>query len=221
MTRWFWPAAALTAVAWAAALYVGLAEVDRLPERVPVHWDINFRPDRYVPRQEAFGYFLPMPAAMTVMLLLTLVLPWLSPKHFDVDRFRDVYGYIMAVVVGLFGYLHVVIMLMYLELLSDPGKWFVGGIFLFFALLGNVLGQVRRNFWMGVRTPWTLASEAVWEGTHRQAAYLYFGLGLIGFVAVLLGAPIVVCLIGLGVVALWPVLYSLLLYKRLEKQGRL
>jgi uncharacterized membrane protein len=221
MTRWFWPAVGLTALAWAAALYVGLAALDRLPERVPVHWDIHFEPDHFVLRQDMLGYLLAVPGAMTGVLLLTLVLPWLSPKHFEVDRFRDVYGYLMAVIVALLGYLHAVLLLTYLNVLPSPGRWFVGGIFLFLALMGNVLGRVRRNFWMGVRTPWTLASEAVWEGTHRQAAYVFFVLGLAGFVAVLLGVPLLWCFVGLIAAALWTVVYSLLLYKRLEKQGRL
>src|SRR5207249_555289 len=131
MTRWFWPAAALTVLAWGAALYAGLVETERLPERVPIHFDINFDPDGFAPRQDILGYFLLMPGVMTLLLLLTLVLPWLSPKQFEVDRFRNVYGYIMAVVVALFAYLHAVILLLSLGALPAPGRWFIGGIFLF------------------------------------------------------------------------------------------
>src|SRR5919204_301408 len=60
------------------------------------------------------------------------------------------------------------------------------GLFLFFAVLGNVIGKVRSNFWMGVRTPWTLASPKVWERTHRLAAWLWVTVSIVGFVAVLL-----------------------------------
>ena len=51
---------------------------------------------------------------------------------------------------------------------------------LLLALLGNVLGKVRRNFWVGVRTPWTLADVRVWERTHRLAAWLFTVAGLVG-----------------------------------------
>jgi hypothetical protein len=100
---------------------------------------------------------------------------------------------------------------------------FLGGICLFFALIGNVMGKVRRNFWMGVRTPWTLASEPVWNQTHRLAAWLFVAAGLVGFVLVMLLPPDVVwvALLVLIPAGLVPVVYSLVLYKRLERQGKL
>src|SRR5262249_44821666 len=102
------------------------------------------------------------------------------------------------------------------------GRWLIAGFFLFFALMGNVLGRVRRNFWMGVRTPWTLASETVWNQTHRLTAWLFVAGGLAGFVAVVAGAPVVWCFVGflVALVAL-PIGYSFALYKKLERLGRL
>jgi len=102
----------------------------------------------------------------------------------------------------------------------DSMKALIAGLFLFFALLGNVIGKVRRNFWMGVRTPWTLASEVVWDRTHRVAAWLFTGVGVVGCVAVLAGVPFLVCFAALIVVAFFPIFYSLVLYKKLQSQGR-
>jgi uncharacterized membrane protein len=99
---------------------------------------------------------------------------------------------------------------------TDPGRPLVGGIFLFFALMGNLLGKVRRNFWMGIRTPWTLASDAVWIATHRAAARLYTAVGLIGAVMVFLGAPLALCFVILIVGAFVPMVQSYFFYKRLE-----
>jgi uncharacterized membrane protein len=119
------------------------------------------------------------------------------------------------------GYLHLIILWGGMHPEESIIRWLVGGIFLFFALLGNVLGRVRRNFWIGVRTPWTLASEAVWIQTHRLSAWLFAAAGLVGLVAVLAGVPMEVCFFGLIGAALIPAVYSLILYKRLEKQGKL
>jgi uncharacterized membrane protein len=94
-------------------------------------------------------------------------------------------------------------------------------MFLFFALLGNVLGKVQRNFYVGVRTPWTLASETVWVQTHRLAAWLFTGAGVLGLVIVLVGVPFYFAFGLILVAALVPVVYSLVLYKRLEKKGLL
>jgi uncharacterized membrane protein len=219
VNRWLVLSVALTVAALAGSLYVWNAGL--LPERVPTHWDINFEPDRWTARDDMLPPLLIMPGVMAGMVVLTLVLPWLSPKKFEVEPFRRVYNYIMALIVLLFGYLHAVILWSYTEGGAMPGRVFVAGFLLFFALLGNVLGQVQRNFWMGVRTPWTLASEAVWVRTHRVAAWLFVAYGVLGFVAVLLGAPLWAVFAALLVVALVVVVYSLVLYKRLEKQGKL
>ena len=70
----------------------------------------------------------------------------------------------------------------------DIGRALIGGMFLFFALLGNVMGKVRKNFYIGIRVPWTLASDRVWNDTHRLAAWLMVGGGILGFLLVILGA---------------------------------
>jgi len=100
-------------------------------------------------------------------------------------------------------------------------RFFPALIFLFLALMGNVLGKVRRNFWIGVRTPWTLASEKVWNDTHRFAARLFVLVGLIGFFIILLGLPIYIAFIFLITATILTVLYSLVEYKHLEKHGQL
>jgi uncharacterized membrane protein len=221
MNRWLLVSIVLTALAALASLYVVYACPDELPAQVPVHWGISGKPDRYVPRERILPYLLGVPAAMAGVVGLTLLLPWLSPRPFDVDRFRDTYHYVMALVVALIGYLHGVTLAGSLGAGVDLGQLLLGGIFLFLALTGNVLGKVRRNFWMGVRTPWTLASEAVWIRTHRLAAWVFVGGGLAGLAAVLLGVDFIVCMALLVAVGVVPVFYSLALYKTLEKQGKL
>jgi uncharacterized membrane protein len=225
MTRWLTVSIALTVAAFAASLYVWGFHYDQLPEQMATHWNIRGEPDQWMPRDQAFRLnFLLVPAMMAGMVVLTLVLPWLSPVKFKIEPWKDTYYYIMALIVALFGYIHLCLMLSSLL----PGRNFiyflVSGMLLFFALLGNVMGRVRRNFWVGVRTPWTLASDAVWERTHRVAAWLWVGFGLVGAAAVLLvrrEEVLIGAFVVLMVVAFAPVLYSLVLYKRLEKQGRL
>jgi hypothetical protein len=99
----------------------------------------------------------------------------------------------------------------------------LAGILVMFSLLGNVMGKVRRNFYVGVRTPWTLASERVWNDTHRLAAKLFVGAGIIGLLAVVLPLPlpavIITVVASMIVAGLIPVVYSLILYKRLESWG--
>jgi uncharacterized membrane protein len=221
MNRWLAASIVLTALALGASLYVVYVRPDWLPEQVPTHWGVKGEPDHYVAREHILPYLLGMPAVMAGMVVLTVLLPWLSPRRFDLERFRDTYNYVMALVVALLAYLHGVILAGSMRKGVNMTQLMMGGLFLFFALLGNVLGKVQRNFWMGVRTPWTLASETVWIRTHRLAAWLFVGGGLAGLVLVLLGVNFVVCLVLFLAIALVPVFYSLVLYKSLERQGRL
>ena len=103
----------------------------------------------------------------------------------------------------------------------NVGRAIVGGVCLLFALLGNLMGKLRRNFYIGVRTPWALANERVWDATHRFAAKTFVAGGLVGLVltaAGLNGRPVIVVLLTGGLV---PVVYSLVFYKQLERRGEL
>jgi uncharacterized membrane protein len=97
----------------------------------------------------------------------------------------------------------------------------MGAAFLLLALLGNVLGKVRRNFYIGVRTPWTLASEKVWDTTHRFAARAFVLAGLLGLSSLAVTANPLAGLAILVAAALASALYSLVHYKRLERRNQL
>ncbi|HZY87908.1 MAG TPA: SdpI family protein [Gemmataceae bacterium] len=221
MNRWLCVSILLAGAAWAASLVAWYGFYDQLPAQVPVHWGASGRPDKFVPRPDALPYLLLMPGVMTGLVLLTPVLPWLSPRHFEVDSFRGTYNYLMALVQGLFAYLGGTILAATFGARVDIGTLMMGGMFLFFALMGNVLGKVRRNFFVGVRTPWTLASEAVWVRTHRLTAWVWVAGGVVGLLAILAGVPPLLTLALLPVLVLYPVVYSLVLYKRLQREGKL
>jgi uncharacterized membrane protein len=89
-------------------------------------------------------------------------------------------------------------------------------LFAFFALLGNVMGKIKRNFFMGIRTPWTLADERVWHATHRYAGRLWLVGGTIGAIAALIGLPFSFGIGFLLVIAFLPVFKSYFLYLRLD-----
>jgi uncharacterized membrane protein len=217
----YWAVAlALTAVTWTASVLL----YRTLPERIPTHWNIHGQVDGY--GSKAVGAFV-MPAAMLVMLGIFWLLPYLSPKNFEIDTFHSTYLYIMATTLGLFAYIHAVTLLTVWQNVSgvarsvDIGRLLVGGIFLFIGLLGNVMGKIRRNFYIGVRVPWTLASDRVWNDTHRVAAWTMVAGSVIGFVIVISGLSLVLAFAMLILSALVPVVYSFVHYKRLEREGAL
>lgn len=213
MNRLYWGIAILLTV---GALAASAVLYPSLPARLPIHWDIHGQVDGT--GAKAWAAFLG-PGMMAALIAVFAVLPWLSPRHFEVEGFRSTYLFILAAMTGLIAFLHGLTLWTALHDDAPVGRVLVAGIFLFLALLGNVLGRVRRNFYIGVRVPWTLASERVWNETHRLAAWLFVAAGLIGFVLVLAGAPLPLAFGVLMTAVVVPILYSLLLYKRLERRG--
>jgi uncharacterized membrane protein len=206
----------------AGAFVASAALYPRLPEKIPVHWNIEGKIDGY--GSKTWALFL-SPGIMLCLLGLFLVLPWLSPKQFSLDSFRSTYGFIVAVILATVGYIHGLTLWAALAGQVDITRALLAGLLIMFGLMGNVLGKVRRNFWVGIRTPWTLASDRVWNDTHRLAAQWFVGAAAVGLVCVLLPLPLPVVTIATIVVimcaALFPVGYSLVHYKRLERRGEL
>jgi uncharacterized membrane protein len=220
MTRLYWIAAVLlvAGAAGASALVYRF-----MPDQIPIHWNIRGEVDGYGAKQWAL--FM-LPAIMLAMVVLFYFLPALSPKHFEVDTFRSTYLYIMLVVTAMFFAMHALILFASWKIAVrggtfDLGRPLVAGTFLFFALLGNVLGKVRKNFYIGVRVPWTLASDRVWNDTHRVAAWVMVGAGVCGFLITVSGVSLVIPIVLLLAAGLIPVVYSFIHYKVLERRGAL
>jgi len=218
MTRLY---AILSIVLTLGALAVTLALYPHMPEKIPTHWNIEGKIDGY--GDKAFAAFL-MPSVVLGLMALFAALPWLSPKQFAVDTFRSTYWFIVLVITAAMIFIHG--LTMWAAMAGRPvdiTKPLLAGILVMFGVMGNVMGKVRRNFYVGIRTPWTLASERVWNDTHRLAARWFVAAAALGLVVVILPIPlpalVITTIVLIMSAALGPVVYSLVHYKRLERAG--
>ena len=203
----------LTLAAFAASVML----YPRLPAEIPIHWNIHGQVDNQ--GSKTWAAFL-APCLMVFMIVLFRFLPWLSPRRFEVsDTGKPTYLYVMVVLLVLLAYLHGLTLAAALGRIPDVGRALVAGLCLIFALLGNVLGKIPRNMYIGVRTPWTIASERVWYATHRLAAKLLVAAGIAGVVMVLAFGWFSAAFVVLMASLLVPVVYSLVYYKRLDRGG--
>jgi uncharacterized membrane protein len=200
-----------------ATLIVTLIFYPDLPSRIPMHWNWRGQVNRYGGKWEIFL----MPAAMVVVVLLFAAMPWLSPRRFEVNTFRSTYLYVMLLALAFMAYIHVLHLWAAFSKPLDMNRALLGASFLLLILFGNVLARVRRNFFIGVRTPWTLSSEKVWDATHRFAAKAFVVAGLLGLLSLVVSASAIAGLVIIGVAGLASVLYSLAYYKRLERRNQL
>lgn len=192
-----------------------------LPERIPVHWNVYNRVDRW--ETKSLISVFQMPLATLGMALLFWGLPRLDPLKRSYARFRSAYYVIVDVTVALMAFLYGVILYASFGAPVRVDVLAPLGIALLFAVMGNQMAKVKRNFFVGIRTPWTLASEKVWVRTHRVGARVFVAAGLVSAFAAFLPAPAnFVVFIGILIGAAIAVsAYSYFIYRRLERAGLL
>lgn len=188
-----------------------------LPDVVPTHWNIRGEADGFGPKGVAAWL---LPAVALGLLGFMALVPWMSPKDFQVDSHGPAYGFIIVAMTALFVFIHLLSLTGAMNASFPVGRILMVGVFLFLAAIGSVLGQVRRNFFIGVRVPWTLASERVWDDTHRLAAKTFVIGGVVGASLALVDQT-VAAIAMLVPIVLVPIVYSFVRYKQLERLGQL
>src|SRR5262245_51970745 len=149
---------------------------EKAPERIPVHWNASGEVDRYAGRLEGL---LPLPAVALAVYLLMLFLPRIDPGRANYASFAGTYNVIRFTVLGflaaMYGWTHLVLRGLAAAEATVIGPLLVGFLCV---VLGGVMGKVRPNGFVGIRTPWTLSSKQSWVRTHRLAGWLFVLSGL-------------------------------------------
>ena len=201
----------------ATAIYSAII-ANQLPDIVPTHWNAAGQVNQYGSK---WTTVILMPCMMVVLTALMYVLPLISPRKFEINPFLKTFNYIIVLILCMFAVLHVVIVQATMHQTFPMNRVMPAVIYLFFAFLGNVLGKVQRNFWVGIRTPWTLADERVWDRTHRLAARLWTVGGIVGFLLALFGLPFWFVFGLLMLMAFIPAVQSYFIYQKLDRGGQI
>lgn len=207
-----WPALLLLA----ASLAAGLILYPSLPPLVPSHWNIHGEVDRHSSRLWAA---LGLPAVTAALYALMLLTPLVDPRRSNYPRFAGAYRLIRLSLVAYLVGLHALLLLAATGRPVDVTAAVRVATSLLFVVLGNVLGQVRPNYFVGIRTPWTLASERVWVKTHRAAARAWVAGGLVELAGAA-AEPVTgfaILLAALGGATLFSVIYSYAAFRREER----
>jgi len=149
----------------------------QLPDApIATHFDAAGHIDGYMPRDMALTFG---PAfALVLVLIMLWVIPAIMPKKGSLERSSEAYGAVVVVLALFLGFVHFGLIARALHYPIDIPRWALAGIGLLFIVIGNYLPKTRYNYVMGIRSPWTLSSEEVWDRTHRLAGPLHVLLGL-------------------------------------------
>ena len=213
------PAVAVTLVALLAMVVLSAWAAPRMPERVPMHWDLRGDVDRYGSAWEA----LVLTPLLTVGLSALLwFLPSVDPRKDNLRRSAGAYNAVWIATVMLLLVLHATLTLGPATTLDLPVLSIVPvALGVLFVVVGVYLPRTSSNWFLGVRTPWTLTSELSWRRTHRLAGVLFVVLGL-ALIAVALVARSATALVaggGAALIALVSVVYSYLVWRTDAARG--
>lgn len=189
----------------------------RLPAVIPSHWDLSGNVNG---RMHPLSFILTMTGTNAGVYLLMLFLPKIDPRKNNYQLFSKTY-FIVRLIIALILSLTCCISLAYaIGYHFNINKVIVLMLLLFFMILGNYMGKVRPNWFVGIRTPWTLSSEIVWKKTHQLAGKLLFFASLAGFIlAIFLNHinPQFIILAVIIIGLLIPVVYSYFEYKKIDQ----
>lgn len=209
--RQYW----LTWALVAATLMAPLVVYDRRPESLPIHW--NFRGDVDGWMAKPLGaFFVPLVSAFVASV--SAFAPSWSPRGFEMNPMARFYPTMVAAIAATLLYVTIQMLRAALGIQVAMANHAVGIVGMVLIVIGNYLGKSTRNFFFGIRTPWTLASMEVWERTHRFAAPLLVTGGCILLGSAIFDAVSLPLLLAVAVVvAVGPALQSFFIWKKLEK----
>jgi uncharacterized membrane protein len=194
-------------------LLFGLATWTRMPARVPVHFGLTGEPDRWGP---GWMNAVLLPLVACALYALLLYAPLIDPLRRNYPVFSDTVRFFRSVLVLFLVGLHVAITFASLGRNVDMGFAVRIGVPLLFVALGNRFGRLRHNWFFGIRVPWTLSSEDVWNRTHRMAGRLWVVGGILMLPAAFLPPSAGVAILALiaAVLAIVPIVYSAVIFRR-------
>lgn len=201
----------LIAVGLAASLWAWPS----LPDTLPTHWDSKGRVDGTSSKPVAL---LLLPAISTVLAVILRLAPRIDPRQANYEKFQRSYDLMVASMVGVLILIHLTTIASALGWAVPVAKVIAASVGALFVAIGNFLPRARSNFFFGIRTPWTLSSDAVWTRTHRVGGYalvagglLQIALAVMGGSRAAVGGVFIIVAISIGLLV-----YSYVLWRRGE-----
>ena len=196
-----------------SAVIAGLALWNQLPDQMASHWNAYDQVDGYI--SKFWGVFL-MPLITLGMFVMFLVVPVMDPLKANIAQFREAFNVFIALISAFMLYIHGLTLawsLGYQDFkMSAAMLPFMGVLFV---AIGYLLRKAERNFFIGIRTPWTLSSDSVWDKTHQLGSLLFILSGAFAIAGGFFGGMAAIWLMFVPLIgsSLFLVIYSYVLYR--------
>ncbi len=199
----------------ASAVLAGLLLWSRLPDPMPGHWNAAGEIDGYI--SKFWGVFL-LPIISIALTGLFLIVPRIDPLKANIAQFRAAFNWFIVAFVVYILYLYILTLLAALGTLFNMTLMLLPAVGLLFIGIGYLMSGAKRNFFIGIRTPWTLSSDTVWDKTHKLGSRLFMLGGVVTILCAFLGeSGIWIMLVAMLGASFVPIVYSYVLYQRETK----
>lgn len=186
-----------------------------MPEQMASHWNAQGQVDGYTSRE--FGVFF-FPIFLLLISSLLLFVPKIDPLKKNIEKFKEDYEMFVVWFTVFFFYVYVLTILWNLGVVFDMNIVIVPGFGILFYFMGILIEKAKRNYFIGIRTPWTLSSDYVWDKTHKIGGKLFKLMGLLALFSIFFSDyAFLFILIPVFSVSIFLVIYSYNEFKKGEK----
>ena len=194
---------------------IGILMYPQMPEQMASHWNIAGEVDGYMPR--FWGLFL-MPIVSVAVLIIFVVMPMIDPMRKNIDKFRSSFDMFIIFILAFLFYLYVITLLWNTGMRFNLMQPLAPAFGVLFFVCGMLIENAKRNWSIGIRTPWTMSDEKVWTKTHKLGGKLFKGIGLIAFLGLFFPAyAIFFIMLPVILIAIFSVVYSYIEYSKTGK----
>ncbi len=189
---------------------------NELPEKVPMHWNIKGEIDRFGDKSE----LLLIPILLPLLIyIIFLIVPQIDPKN-KIKKMGNKYQHIKILLTAFMSILALFIIYSVKNQSFANPNYTVLIIGILYIIFGNYFKTIKANYFIGIRTPWTLENETVWKETHKLGGKMWFSGGIIVVVSSLIldkQLNFILFMIITGIIAIIPIVYSYFKFKNLVK----
>lgn len=202
-------------IAILAATIASAAVYPNLPELAASHWNAAGQVDGYLPRFWA-AYLMPLISAG--LLLILLAVPAIDPFKANINAFRPYYNTFIALMIVFLLFIHGITLAWNLGYDQfNIGNMILPAVGLILIFAGAMMAKAKRNFFIGIRTPWTLSNDFVWDETHKLGSKMFIAAGLLTILSAFFGElGIWIMLPAIMLAAFIPIIYSYILWRRIS-----
>lgn len=191
---------------------IGICLYPKMPIDMASHWNAQGQVDGYV--SKFWGLFL-LPIISLGLFFLFILIPKIDPLKANIEKFRKYFdGFVILIILFLF-YLYLLTIFWNFGVQFSMNQVLPPAFSILFFYCGILIEKVKRNWFIGIRTPWTLSNDKVWERTHKIGGKLFKVVGIIAFLGIIFpNYAFFLILFPVIAVSIYTVIYSYLEYRK-------